>query len=75
MKITGFIWFDDVIEKIETEHHVTMAEVEEVFDKKTKFKKMRKGKFRGRMFTERSGKLKIGAIWLCFSSTSLRKKL
>jgi hypothetical protein len=47
MKITGFIWLDDVIEKIETKHHVAMEEVEEVFDNKPKYKKMRKGKFRG----------------------------
>ncbi|MDZ7359908.1 MAG: hypothetical protein ONB46_04175 [candidate division KSB1 bacterium] len=37
MKITGFIWFDDVIEKIETKHHVIMSEAEEVFFNKPKF--------------------------------------
>lgn len=47
MKISGFIWFDEVIEKIESKHSTTMSEVEETFDNKPKFKKMKKGKFRG----------------------------
>ncbi len=47
MKISGFIWLDDVIEKIETKHHLDMDEVEEVFDNKPKYKKMHKGKFCG----------------------------
>ncbi len=47
MKIVGFIWYDDVIEKIESKHHVTMSEVEEVFFDKPKFRKMNRGKFRG----------------------------
>ncbi len=29
MKITGIIWLDDVVEKIESKHHVSDKEVEE----------------------------------------------
>jgi len=47
MKITSLIWLDDVIEKIETQHHVTLPEVEEVFARKPKIKKMHRGHFRG----------------------------
>jgi len=47
MKITGLIWLDDVIEKIESKHHCLPAEVEEVFASKLKVKKMHKGHFCG----------------------------
>ena len=30
MKIRGFIWLDEIIDKIESKHNVTQAEVEEV---------------------------------------------
>jgi len=46
MRITDVIWLDDVVDKIETKHHVTQTEVEEVFAIKPKVKKMRKGYFR-----------------------------
>jgi hypothetical protein len=39
MKITGFIWLDEVIEKIDAKHYVDMLEVEEVMFNKPKFKK------------------------------------
>ncbi|MCX7044241.1 MAG: BrnT family toxin [Candidatus Sumerlaeota bacterium] len=31
MNIDDFIWLPDIIEKLETKHHVTLDEVEEVF--------------------------------------------
>ena len=45
MEIIGFIWLDDVIEKIEHKHNVTQKEVEEVFANKLRVKKMHKGHF------------------------------
>jgi len=47
MKIKGFIWLDNVVEKIETKHNVTPEETEEVFADKPKIRKMNKGHFRG----------------------------
>lgn len=47
MEITDLIWLDDVIEKIESKHHVTQAEIEEVFASKPKLNVMRRGRFRG----------------------------
>jgi hypothetical protein len=41
------IWLDEVVEKLESKHQVTPAEVEQVFSGKHKVKKMRKGHFRG----------------------------
>jgi len=74
MKITGFIWFDDVIEKIETKHHVTMPEVEEVFSKRTKFKKMRKGKFRGEDVYRALGQTRTGRYLAVFFIHKLTQK-
>jgi hypothetical protein len=31
MLIDGFIWLRDIVEKIETKHHVSQDEAEEVF--------------------------------------------
>lgn len=47
MKITGIIWLVDVLEKIESKHHVSDKEVEEVISKKPKIKKMQSGHFHG----------------------------
>jgi uncharacterized DUF497 family protein len=47
MKITGIIWLDDVVEKIESKHHVSDKEVEEVIFDKPNIKKMQGGHFRG----------------------------
>jgi hypothetical protein len=45
VKITGIMWLDQVIDKIELKHHVTQTEVEEVITGKPQFKKMKKGNF------------------------------
>jgi hypothetical protein len=47
MEITHLIWLDEVIDKIESKHHVTPTEVEEVFSIRPKVTKMRKGRFHG----------------------------
>lgn len=47
MRVVGFIWLDEILEKIESEHQVTQTEAEEVFDSKFKVKKMSKGHFCG----------------------------
>jgi uncharacterized DUF497 family protein len=45
MEIAGLIWLDEVLEKVESKHSVTQAEVEEVFSGRPKLKKMHKGRF------------------------------
>jgi len=47
VKITGLIWLDTIIDKIESKHHVTQIEVEEVLSGRPKIKRMLKGRFRG----------------------------
>jgi hypothetical protein len=43
MEITELIWLDDIVEKIESRHHVTQREVEEVLSGRPKVNKMRRG--------------------------------
>ena len=47
MKIEGFIWREDVIDKLYWKHSVTLDEVEEVFEGKSKFLRIEKGKVDG----------------------------
>jgi uncharacterized DUF497 family protein len=46
VKIIGFIWLEDIVEKLEVKHNVFPEEVEEIFNHKPKIVKMNKGHFR-----------------------------
>lgn len=43
MEITGFIWLDDIVEKIEVKHHVKQNEVRELFANQPQFRRVEKG--------------------------------
>jgi len=47
MKIVGFIWLEEIVEKLEAKHQVTADETEQVFANQPKVKRMNKGHFRG----------------------------
>jgi uncharacterized DUF497 family protein len=47
MRIVGFIWLEEIVEKLEVKHHVTPDEVEEVFVSHPNIKRMNRGHFRG----------------------------
>jgi len=47
MKTKGFIWLENVMEKLETKHNIAPGEAEEVFTDRPKIKKMNRGHFRG----------------------------
>lgn len=47
MKIAGFIWLENVIEKLVIKHSVVETEVEEVFANKPKIRFMEKGERSG----------------------------
>jgi uncharacterized protein len=48
MRIRGFIWLDEVEEKLEIKHHVQIEEVEELFGREPKIRKWQRGvRFRG----------------------------
>lgn len=43
MKITGFIWLDDILEKLEQKHNVQAPEVYQVFANRPQFRYVEKG--------------------------------
>jgi len=43
LKITGFIWLEEIIEKLEQKHHVKQKEVREVFANLPNFRFVEKG--------------------------------
>lgn len=47
VEITGFIWLDEVIEKIERKHRVSRDEAEEAFGGSHKFRFIEKGNVEG----------------------------
>ncbi len=47
MNISGFIWLDEIEEKIEQKHRVFREEVEEAFGNRPKYRKGPKGKYAG----------------------------
>ena len=47
MRIVGFIWLEEIVEKLEVKHRVTSEEVEQVFGNQSSFRRMNRGHFRG----------------------------
>ena len=66
MKITGLIWLEDVVEKLEVKHHVSPEEVEAVFASKPKITKMSKGRFRGEDVYRALGQTEAGRYLVVF---------
>lgn len=66
MKIIGFIWLENVVEKIEVKHNVLPEEVEAVFADQPKIKKMNKGHFRGEDVYRALGQTEAGRYLVVF---------
>jgi len=47
LMINNIIWLEHVVDKLESRHHISPEEVEEVFYNKPKYRKAQKGKFEG----------------------------
>lgn len=47
MRIVGFIWLEEIVEKLEVKHQVFPEEVEQVFSRRPRVKRMNKGHYRG----------------------------
>jgi len=47
MRIVGFIWLEDIVEKLEAKHQVVPEEVEQAFGNQPRVKRMNKGHYRG----------------------------
>jgi hypothetical protein len=47
ISIAGFIWYDDVVDKLVWKHHLTTNEVEEVFQNKPRIQRIARGHYQG----------------------------
>ena len=43
MRISGIIWLDDIVEKLEEKHHVLQSEVRETLMNRPQFRRVEKG--------------------------------
>lgn len=50
MKLSGVIWLEEIVEKIERKHHVTQNEVREILRNSSHFRFVEKGHGEERMF-------------------------
>ena len=66
MKIIGFIWLEEIIEKLEVKHQVTADEVEQVFDHQPRVKRMSKGRFHGEDVYRALGQTDAGRYLVIF---------
>ena len=66
MKIVGFIWLEEIVEKLATKHEVVPEEVEQVFDSQPGIKRMNKGHFRGEDVYRALGQTNAGRYLVIF---------
>ena len=66
MKIVGFIWLEDIVEKLATKHQVEPDEVEELFDNQPGIKRMNRGHFRGENVYRAWGQTAAGRYLVVF---------
>ncbi len=66
MKITGFIWLEEVIEKLSRKHHVDQAQVTELFTNAPRFRFVEKGHRAGENVYSGMGQTDAGRHLICF---------
>lgn len=66
MKIIGFIWLEDVVEKLEVKHAVFPEEIEAVFDNRPRVTKMNRGHFQGEDVYRALGQTEAGRYLAVF---------
>lgn len=47
MNINDIVWLNHIVDKIESKHHVSTEEVEEVFYNRPRYRKSQKGRIKG----------------------------
>ena len=66
MKVEGFIWYPDILDKLESKHHVTIGEVESLFEGKPIFRKIEKGHILGENLYRALGQCQSGRYLAVF---------
>ena len=66
MKITGFFWLEEIIEKLARKHQVQIEEVEELFRGKPKFRFVERGHREGENVYSALGQTEAGRYLIVF---------
>ena len=66
MKIDGFIWREEIVDKLKWKHNLTPDEVEEIFRDNPKFLKKEKGKIEGEDLYNALGQTESGRYLTVF---------
>jgi uncharacterized DUF497 family protein len=66
VRITGFIWLDHIIEKLEGKHHVQQDEVRELFAARPHFRRVEKGHRPGENVYSATGQTDDGRYLIIF---------
>lgn len=66
MRITGFIWLEDIVEKLAAKHHVEIHEVEELFEGEPRFRFVESGHHPGENVYAAIGQTDAGRYLIVF---------
>ena len=66
MKLSGVIWLEEIVEKIERKHHVTQNEVREILRNSSHFRFVEKGHRRGENVYSVLGQTSAGRYLIVF---------
>jgi uncharacterized DUF497 family protein len=66
LKIVGFIWLEEIVEKLSRKHHVDAAEVAELFANAPRFLFVEKGHRTGENVYSGVGQTDAGRYLICF---------
>jgi len=74
MRIVGFVWLEDVVEKLEAKHNVSPTEVAEVFAGRPTVRRMKRGRYRGEDVYRALGQTEAGRYLVAFFIYTLTHK-
>jgi uncharacterized DUF497 family protein len=66
LKLSGVIWLEEIVEKIERKHHVTQNEVREILSNSSHFRFVEKGHRRGENVYSALGQTSAGRYLIVF---------
>ena len=66
MRITGFIWLEQYVEKLAQKHDVTPEEVEKMFNTRPRYRFVERGQIPGENLYSAMGQTEDGRYVICF---------